>query len=145
MTPEQVAKSGTEHALQSAVFCWSHLAETKLRFPELDTALMFAIPNGGARGDSAKSRAIRGGQLKAEGVKDGVPDIFLSVAKGGFFGFYIEMKVRGKKPSKNQIEFKELVEPRGYKWAYYDDWEKAVEAIIAYMQLQYTYPGYTFS
>lgn len=42
---------------------YSHCAP----IPELKW--LHAIANGGARGDNEKSRAIRGGQLKAEGVK----------------------------------------------------------------------------
>lgn len=69
MTPEQLAKSGTEHAHQRALFAWAALNVGN--DPRL--ALMFAIPNGGARDK------ITAGKLKAEGVKAGVPDIFLPV------------------------------------------------------------------
>jgi hypothetical protein len=138
MTPEQCAKSGTEHGLQTALMCALQLPPIRDQYPDLTTALIFAIPNGGARGDSVKSRAIRGGQLKAEGVKDGVADIFLSVARGGYFGFYIEMKVKDKKPTKNQRDFRDLVTKRGYLWAFYDGWEHARDDIIKYMQLPET-------
>ena len=138
MTPEQVAKSGSEHAEQSALFCWSHLQETKEHYPELDTELLFAIPNGGARGDSAKSRAIRGGQLKAEGVKDGVPDMFLSVARGGYFGMYIEMKVKNNKPSRAQLKFKDSATSRNYLWVCCYSWQEARDNLIKYSRLPYT-------
>ena len=138
MTPEQLARSGTEHALQSAFFSCLQLPPLRDQYPDLRTALIFAIPNGGARGDNEKSRLIRGGQLKAEGVKDGVPDIFLSIGRGGYLGFYIEMKRKGKKPTKNQLEFKELALKRGYLWAFYDSWEHARDDVIRYMNLPET-------
>lgn len=49
---------------------------------------MFAIPNGGLRDK------ITASNLKREGVKPGVPDILLPVARGGFHGLFIEMKRR---------------------------------------------------
>lgn len=138
ITPERLASSGTEHGHQSALFCWSHSQEVKEQYPLLDTLLFYAIPNGGARGDTKKSCVIRGGQLSAEGVKSGVPDTFLSVARGGWFGFYIEMKKPEGKPSKEQLDFKKLAEEQGYLWAYYDNWIKAKDALIYYISLQRT-------
>ena len=132
MTPEQIARSGTEHALQTALFCWTHLPDTVAVFPELGTSLLFAVPNGGLRDK------ITAGKLKASGVKKGVPDIFLSIAKGGWFGFYIEMKKLGEKPTKEQLEFKKSVEDRGYLWMCFDSWEIARDALMHYMTLPYT-------
>lgn len=138
MSPEQVAKSGTEHSLQSALFCWTHLLENQEKYPEIHSRLLFAVPNGGSRGDTSKSRAIQGGKLAAEGVKKGVPDIFFSVARGGWFGFYIEMKKKDEKPTKEQLDFKKLVEEEGYLWAYYDCWEKTRDALVWYVGLAKT-------
>ena len=52
--------------------------------------LMFAIPNGGHR---HKKTAI---DLKAEGVKAGVPDMFIAMPRDGYAGLFIEMKRRAK-------------------------------------------------
>lgn len=93
MTPDQLAKSNTEHAHQRAFFAWLALAayngfegakvlsdggtfqraHRASPLPELH--LMHAIPNGGARDK------ITAGRLKAEGVKAGVLDTFLPVPK----------------------------------------------------------------
>ena len=62
----------TEHRIQAGLFKWFKLASA--RHPEL--ALLFAIPNGGARDP------ITGAMLKAEGVKRGVPDLFLPSQPG---------------------------------------------------------------
>jgi len=59
----------------------------KREIPELKLA--FAIPNGGHRHISV---AIG---LKNEGVKAGVPDIFIPVARNGYHGIFIEMKRPG--------------------------------------------------
>jgi hypothetical protein len=59
-----------------------------------------AIPNGGKRG---KAQA---GKLKAEGVKTGVPDVFVALPVGRFHGLYIEMKrVDGGGLSRKQDEW----------------------------------------
>lgn len=84
LSPDDYAKSGTESAQQVALFMWASLPEQQERYPEL--RLMFHIPNG------RKRSKIDGARLKAEGAKPGVPDIFLPVARRGFYGLFIEMK-----------------------------------------------------
>ena len=67
-----------EHDEQVSLFQWAGIAVFK--FPELNC--MFAIPNGGLR------NPVVARKLKAEGVKSGVSDIFLSVARGGYHNLY---------------------------------------------------------
>jgi hypothetical protein len=74
----------TEEQEQAAVFEWVTLM--RYQYPELD--LCFHIPNGGWR---SKPEAVR---FKRIGVKPGVPDLFLPVARGGYHGLFIEMKKR---------------------------------------------------
>lgn len=76
---EPVPKEAQE---QIWLFDWCVYASIK--YPELD--LMYHIPNGGTR------NKIEAAHLKAQGVKKGVPDLFLPVAKQGYHGLYIEMK-----------------------------------------------------
>lgn len=69
MTPEQLAKE-SEHSHQVALMQWCALnAHNDERL-----LLLFAIPNGGERNKIVASK------LKAEGVRSGVPDLFLPVA-----------------------------------------------------------------
>ncbi len=63
----------SEHVMQRKVFEWSKLHEHL--YPDLK--LLFAVPNAGKR-----SRFERGFALE-EGLKKGVPDIWLPVAKLG--------------------------------------------------------------
>lgn len=49
-------------------------------------AVYYAIPNGGYR---TKAEAAK---LKAEGVRKGVPDLCVPIARGGYHSLYIEMK-----------------------------------------------------
>ena len=95
----------SEHKMQVRVFRWAKVMEQN--YSEL--SLLFAIPNGGLRNKIVASK------MKAEGVKSGVSDIFLSVARGGFHGLYIEMKMPKGKISDNQREFINKVKKQGYK------------------------------
>jgi hypothetical protein len=61
------------------------LRELKLRLPAIE-ALIYHVPNGGQR---HKLVAIK---LKEQGVKAGVPDLVLPMARGGYFGLYLEFK-----------------------------------------------------
>lgn len=61
------------------------LKEIELRYPEV-FELIYHVPNGGHR---HKLVAIK---LKQQGVKAGVPDLVLPMARGGYFGLYIEFK-----------------------------------------------------
>lgn len=63
----------------------------------------FAIPNGGVR---SIGLAVK---LKKEGVKSGVPDLFLPR-----LNLFIEMKTRTGKLSKNQKEWFKILEDCGY-------------------------------
>lgn len=82
-----------EHDEQVAVFQWAEY-QWKI-MPEL--ALMYAVPNGGKR------TKFQGAWLKAEGLKSGVPDVVLPIARGKFIGLYIEMKYGKNKADVNQI------------------------------------------
>lgn len=72
----------SEHAEQSLVIQWAQLNES--RYPEL--ACLFAVPNAGRRGWQVAAR------MKREGLRSGVPDLCLPVARGGFNALFIEMK-----------------------------------------------------
>lgn len=79
----------TESVEQQCLFRWA--AFQSGRFPEL--ALLYHVPNGGSR------KKAEAGRFRAEGVKAGVPDLCLPVARGGFHGLYIELKRRAWPPA----------------------------------------------
>ena len=90
---------------QSIIFAWASMQENV--YPELK--LMFAIPNGGYR------NKLEAKNLKLQGVKSGVPDIFLSYPKGEFHGLYIELKHGKNKTSENQNKWLTELNKAGYK------------------------------
>ena len=129
MKPEDLAKSGTEHGEQAALFAWAALAVKQ--WPEL--RWFHAIPNGGSRGSDARTRAIGGAILKAEGVRPGVSDTLLPVKRGPYSGLYIEMKKRGSKATLEQLEFGAFVQSQGFGFVVCDDWTKAKDILIQYL------------
>ncbi len=93
-----------EHYEQAHLFQWAALAAGQ--YPEL--ALLFAVPNGGRRDK------VTGARLKAEGVKAGVPDIWLPVARCGYHGLVIELKAPGGRASREQKAWLKALEEQGW-------------------------------
>jgi hypothetical protein len=122
--PWSYAKADTEHGHQVALFLWSAVAKQWL--PELD--LMFAIPNGGER---AKPVAAR---LKAEGVKRGVPDIFLPVPMGNAHGLFIELKKpKVGRVSDRQTQWASNLINKGYPVSVCYGWKEARDDLLDYL------------
>ena len=115
----------TESQEQQLLFEWAALSAGK--WPEL--ALMYHIPNGGSR---SKAEA---GRFKAEGVKAGVPDICLPVARGGYHGLYIELKrVKGGRVSPAQQGWIAALRDQGYCACVCKGWDDAAHVIKAYLE-----------
>jgi hypothetical protein len=113
-----------EHAEQSALIKWAELSTAK--HPEL--RLLFASPNGGKR------NVITAMNMKREGVKPGVPDLFLACPSKGFHGLFIEMKKRkGGKTSEAQYRWLTDLSLAGYQVAICAGWEEAKGLIEQYL------------
>lgn len=121
--PATIARAGTEHAHQVAVFVWAALNAPK--YPEL--RMMFAIPNGGER------NVIVAANLKAEGVRAHVPDICLPVARGNWHGLFIEMKKAGGRVDPGQAKYHEELKKQGYGACVCIGWEAAIQTIESYL------------
>lgn len=99
------------------------------RCPELK--LLFHIPNGGKRG---KCEAAR---FKAMGVKSGVPDLFLPVARGGYHGLWVELKrTKDSRVSANQNEWIKALRQQGYSAEVAYGAGEAMELIEGYLSLR---------
>ena len=134
ITPEQLA-GDSESSQQKALFAWAAL--NCGQYPAL--AYMFAVPNGGLRDIRTAST------LKAEGVKSGVPDIFLpSQGKHNgewrYCGCFIEMKLEKYRNRKNggcsdeQIDFMEWAANAAYYCKVCYSWTEARDTLIAYLE-----------
>ena len=117
----------SEHHEQVKLFRW---AEQNLDKWNGVLAYMFAIPNGGHR------HPATAGKMKAEGVKRGVPDIFLPHAIGKYHGLFVEMKVKSNKPSCQQREFIARLLDQGYKVVVCYSCQEAIEKIKEYLCIE---------
>lgn len=90
----------TEHQEQSLVIQYCNLRKIPI----------FHIPNGSYKSLTARIKS------KKEGLKAGVPDLMIPVAKGNYYGLFIEMKrVKNSKVSVQQLQWLELLNNQGYK------------------------------
>lgn len=124
--PADIARSGTELANQQALFCWAALNYNK--YPQLK--FMYHVPNGGQRSK------ITGAQLKAAGVRAGVPDIHLPLKCGQYSGLFIELKVKAGKASDSQENWLAYLNGAGYYATVCVGWEQAVACLEWYLKLE---------
>jgi len=126
----------TEHDEQVALFAW---AEANVgAHPEL--GCMFAVPNGGYRPMATAAR------LREEGVKAGVPDVFLPVMRRGvdgrgtdgraWGGLFIEMKRKPNKLSHEQADWIARLRAAGYMAAVCYGADEAIDVIVKYLGME---------
>jgi len=120
-TRRMAATGPSEHDEQVALIQWADSVGGAV-------GLLFAIPNGGQRHPAVAAK------LKAEGVRAGVPDLFLPVARGGYNGLFIEMKVGKNKPTDSQKEWMRALMRREYAFAICYGAEEAIDTIQEYME-----------
>jgi hypothetical protein len=122
-----------EHTEQSTIIAWARRWEHL--YPEL--RLLFAIPNGAALPGHTDRRGRRyspqASKLKAEGLRPGVPDLFLPAARQGFHGMFIELKVGANKPTKEQVQLVDALADQGYYAAVCWGAEEAIHEIKEYL------------
>lgn len=114
----------SEATEQERLISWASWQQN--RFPELK--LLFHIPNGGSR------NTLEAANLKRQGVKAGVPDLFLPVAKGTYHGLFIEMKWGKNTVTDKQDEWLHDLTVQGYKAAVCYGADEAIEIIDNYLQ-----------
>lgn len=114
----------SEHDNQVRLFSWAAAMAELLP----DLAGLYAVPNGGYR---AKATAVK---LKAEGVKRGVPDVHLPVARGGYLGCWIEMKWGSNKPTADQVRWLGWLAEHGHFVTVCYTWEAAADTLERYLR-----------
>jgi len=113
----------TEHQEQAMLITWAR--HTESHWPEL--ALLHAIPNGGWRGYKT------GKMLKAEGLKPGVPDLCLPVARHGYHGLYLEMKSKKGRVRPEQRWWLDALTEQGYLAVVCKGFAQGVDVITEYL------------
>ncbi|MBU9200408.1 VRR-NUC domain-containing protein [Burkholderia multivorans] len=102
------------------------------QFPDVGP-LLIHIPNGGFR-----KNAFEGWRLKKQGVRAGVSDLLLPVARGGFFGLWIEFKAAPPNDapvSESQEEWVRLMQSQGYSAHVCLGAEAAMKVLTSYLAL----------
>ena len=114
----------SEHNIQVQVCHYLDFLQNRFHFR------YFAIPNGGAR------NAITGKMLKDEGVKKGVPDLFIPFYSLGFYGLFIEMKTAKGKLSKEQNEWLDYLKTQNFRSVVCYSFEDARKEIDYYFGVE---------
>ena len=113
----------SEATEQMRVIDWCRWHEN--RYPALK--MIYHVPNGGSR------NKLEAQNLKAEGVKAGVPDLHLPVPAAGYHGLYVEMKWGKNKTTDNQDWWLEELARQGYKTEVCYSAEAALIEITKYL------------
>jgi len=90
----------------------------------------FHVPNGGNRN---LREAVK---FKSMGVKPGVPDLILPVARRGYHGLALELKAGKNKATELQLEWHEFMRSEGWYVAICYSWEEALYVALLYLQHQ---------
>lgn len=116
----------TQHQIN--VVKWSQQPHIRECWPEL--ALLFHIKNETTEG------AQRVAVDRAMGVKKGVPDLFLPVARGQYHGLFIELKNETGRVNDAQEWWGTKLTENGYFWEVCHGWESATRVIEWYLSLK---------
>ena len=114
-----------EDAAQAEVIRWARMRQATA--PELE--LLYHIPNGGSRG---LLEAVR---LKRQGVKPGIPDLHLPIARGGYIGLWIEMKTATGRLSEDQRRIIAMLCAEGHRVEVCRSAADAVEVLEDYLRV----------
>ena len=121
------AKSVDREGLEQAAL----MAELRARMPAV-ADLVYHVPNGGHRHKAVAAK------LKQQGVVAGIPDLVLTMARGGYFGLYIEFKATPPNDaaiSASQHERIRKLNEQGYLAVVCRGHFDAMEQIRAYLRL----------
>ena len=109
---------------QRALIEWCRLMER--RYPEL--RWLYHVPNGELREPATAAK------LKAMGVRAGVPDLCLPVARKGYHGLYIELKAGTSRPTKAQQGWIAFLTGEGYLVKICYGFREAASALLDYLR-----------
>jgi len=121
----------SEHGEQSLVIAWANRHAEQ--YPVL--RWLYSSLNGIFIPAPIHIRAKIINHMKAEGMKKGVADLCLPMARHGFHGLYIEMKRNdGGVLSKEQKDFLAFLEQQGYYGAVCNGYNEAVDVLEWYIK-----------
>lgn len=120
----------TEHDVQVAFFQWWKFYSAAHKIPE---CLCWANPNSTP---DARDRQYK----TAEGLRRGVPDVFLALPRGGFHGCFLEFKRTPKSPvNAEQKEYMAELRRQFYQaHLITQGFDEAVKIVTRYIEYPYT-------
>lgn len=127
MPTREIKQPVSETSHQIAVIQWTQQPEIRSKWPELK--LLHHIPN------ERICTPQQGKTLKRMGLRKGVPDLCLPVARGPYHGLYIEMKTENGKASEEQNWWGEQLTAQGFFWGICHGWESAACVLEWYLSL----------
>lgn len=121
-----------EDDFQAAVMKWANL----YRMPDHEdleknsklSDYLFAVPNGGKRNVREAAR------LKRQGVKAGVHDLMLNIARNCYYGLDMELKIGTNKLTPKQVEWRDRMTRAGRLTAVCYDIDQVKEIIDEYIK-----------
>lgn len=130
ITPQSILKAKrkdeskeTEHDIQVKVV--KYLSQLKIKY--------FAVPNGFVRGSQDRVENARYiNYLKAEGLKNGAPDLVILPGRGKVV--FLELKTNQGRPSEHQQKWQEFFSKNGYIYTIiygYDAAEQFIKTLVA--------------
>lgn len=104
----------------------------RLQFPKFKMLLVSSV-NGAMLQGTPEQRAKQWKRLENEGAVPGVSDLFLFVARGGWHGLCIEMKIEGNTQSPKQREFEGQVTDQNYKYVVCKTFDEFRQTVLDYL------------
>lgn len=117
----------TENQHQTALFKWTRQPQVRAIWPELK--LLYHIKN------ETKEGPAQVAVDRAMGVKKGVPDLCLPVARGKYHALYIEMKTERGKTSQAQAWWIQALGDAGAFACVCKGWQSAAKMLEWYLSL----------
>ena len=98
--------------------------------------LAFAIPNGANLAGDGRARAMQMASMKRQGLKPGVPDLFVAIARGAYHGLFIELKRDAKSAvSDDQIKWQKRLRLAGFKAEICRGFDEAQACVKRYLNI----------
>ena len=106
---------------------WTQQPHIREKWPELK--LLYHVAN------ERQCDPRMGKKLRLMGVRRGVPDLCLPVARGVYHGLYIEMKAESGSLTEEQKWWRDQLIKQKFFWSLCRGWESAAQILEWYMSL----------
>lgn len=117
-----------EHIQQKSLVDWLGLAATRYAI----LRRVYKIPNEALRSKLERHLVL------SEGLRKGVLDLHLPVARQGYIGWWAEFKAGRGKLTPEQLDWAAFLKAEGHHVCEYRSWQVAAQSLIEYLALPIT-------